>query len=176
MIDPKLNELPADAQGDIKQRSTAAVSDEERDERLRRARSGLSINDTIAASANTSVGARGVDASGTSVGAGAGAGMTYTTPGSYGESPAPSIVGGARTSGTTPRGANATDQRPTLRVDEGADYRPTSDEISERAYHCWHARGCPHGSPEVDWERAERELMEEQRRRANTTAASASGR
>jgi hypothetical protein len=32
------------------------------------------------------------------------------------------------------------------------------EEIERRAYHSWEARGCPIGSPEVDWFEAEREL------------------
>jgi len=35
---------------------------------------------------------------------------------------------------------------------------PTSDQIAVRAYECWHKRGCPNGSPEVDWCRAENEV------------------
>jgi len=34
----------------------------------------------------------------------------------------------------------------------------TPDDIAVRAYQCWHERGCPEGSPEVDWHRAEQEL------------------
>jgi hypothetical protein len=34
------------------------------------------------------------------------------------------------------------------------------EEIARRAYHCWKERGCPEGSPDVDWNRAERELRE----------------
>ncbi len=30
--------------------------------------------------------------------------------------------------------------------------------ISDLAYHLWHARGCPPGSPEVDWAEAERQV------------------
>jgi hypothetical protein len=173
MIDPKFNKLPADAQGDVEQGSAVAVSDEEQQERLRRARSGLSINDTVAAGANMSVGSRGVDTSGTKAGAGAGAGTTFVTPGNPGESPAPNIVPGARTSGTTPQADNVSDQTPTIRLDEASEYRPTTDEISERAFRCWHERGCPHGSPEIDWQRAEQELREERRRSHNYSSASA---
>jgi hypothetical protein len=36
--------------------------------------------------------------------------------------------------------------------------RPNSDQIAVRAYESWHERGCPEGSPEVDWYRAENEL------------------
>ena len=114
-------------------------------------RAGLSINDTVAANANLSVGAKGVDTSGVAAGAGAGAGSTYVTPASSGSSPAPNIVSGARGSGTTPRGSVGTDQNATDRV-------PSAEEISKRAYHRWHQRGCPDGSPEVDWRAAEEEL------------------
>lgn len=33
------------------------------------------------------------------------------------------------------------------------------EEIARLAYSHWEARGCPHGSPEEDWFRAERELQ-----------------
>ena len=32
------------------------------------------------------------------------------------------------------------------------------EAIARLAYTMWEARGCPHGSPEVDWLQAEREL------------------
>ncbi len=32
------------------------------------------------------------------------------------------------------------------------------DEIALLAYTCWQARGCPDGSPEEDWFRAQEEL------------------
>jgi hypothetical protein len=35
----------------------------------------------------------------------------------------------------------------------------SSTEIEERAYQSWIERGCPMGSPEEDWYRAERELI-----------------
>ena len=120
-------------------------------ENLTKPRSGLSINDTIAADANLSVGATGVDTSGVKAGTGAGAGSTYLTPGGSSSSPAPSIVPGARGSGTTPRGSVDTDESTKGR-------RPSADEISARAYQRWHQRGCPDGSPEVDWREAEEEL------------------
>jgi hypothetical protein len=31
-------------------------------------------------------------------------------------------------------------------------------EVREQAYSCWQERGCPVGSPDEDWLRAEREL------------------
>jgi len=33
------------------------------------------------------------------------------------------------------------------------------EELRERAYFYWQARGCPFGSPEEDWFRAERESI-----------------
>ena len=36
---------------------------------------------------------------------------------------------------------------------------PTKEQIQERAFYLWEQRGRPEGSPEVDWERAERELL-----------------
>jgi hypothetical protein len=32
------------------------------------------------------------------------------------------------------------------------------EELCKLAYRFWQERGCPHGSPEVDWQRAEQEL------------------
>jgi hypothetical protein len=152
MLDPKLNELPADAQGDIKKRGSSKQSASRG-----KAPQGLSINDTIARDANLSVGSRGADFSGVESGAGAGAGMTSTTPGNAGESPAPNIVPGARGVGTTPRSDSASGQSPTGGA-QATTSEPTSEEIARRAYQCWHERGCPEGSPEVDWCRAEEEL------------------
>jgi len=41
----------------------------------------------------------------------------------------------------------------------GANTEPTSEDVvSKRAYELWLERGCPEGSPEEDWYRAEREL------------------
>jgi hypothetical protein len=37
---------------------------------------------------------------------------------------------------------------------------PTHDQIANLAYKLWQQRGCPDGSPEVDWERAMRVLEE----------------
>jgi hypothetical protein len=36
--------------------------------------------------------------------------------------------------------------------------RMSPDEIAARSYELWQERGCPAGSPEVDWFRAEQEL------------------
>lgn len=161
MTDPKLNEIPADTQN---------LSDEQRGERARRPRSGLSINDTIAGDANLSVGGRGVDVSGVKAGAGAGAGSTSVTPGHSG-SPAPNIVPGGASTGTTPLGDSGLTSSP----NRGADLQreestgPTDDEIAVRAHEYWIERGRPHGSAHVDWERARLELIEERRRRAMST-------
>jgi hypothetical protein len=54
----------------------------------------------------------------------------------------------------------ATANRASIPVAE-TRYDPTREEIEERAYQCWYDRGCPDGSPEVDWSRAERELRSE---------------
>jgi len=32
---------------------------------------------------------------------------------------------------------------------------PTHDDIEQRAYQCWEARGAPLGTPEIDWAEAE---------------------
>ncbi|HEX7360414.1 MAG TPA: DUF2934 domain-containing protein [Bryobacteraceae bacterium] len=49
-------------------------------------------------------------------------------------------------------------------------YDPTHKEIAERAYQCWNERGCPDGTPEVDWSRAEQELRgKRQAKAANAT-------
>jgi hypothetical protein len=39
-----------------------------------------------------------------------------------------------------------------------ADQPPGHDAIAALAYQYWQARGCPIGSPEEDWQRAERFL------------------
>jgi hypothetical protein len=163
MIDPKFNELPAEAEDEVEE---ASLTEEQRAERARRRKAGLSINDTVAANANFSVGARGVDVSGVRTGAGAGAGLTSTTPAESGESPAPQVVPGTRGSGTTPSGQVSTGQRPTMRMDEEG---PTNEEIAARAHRYWVERGSPEGSAEEDWERAEQELRAE---RARTRTAS----
>jgi hypothetical protein len=169
MIDPKLNELPVEKTRDKEDIAAEKLSAEERAERLRRPQ-GLSVQDTIAGEANLSVGSRGVDTSGVRSGSGAGAGMTTVTPGESGGSPAPNVVPGGRASGTTPRGSTGVDQSPTTRLE--ARNQPTADEISARAYRCWQERGCPEGSPEVDWRRAEEELRRE-RQIGRSAAASA---
>jgi hypothetical protein len=191
MIDPKLNELPAD-------RNTAAATDTaaQSGDRARRARAGLSVNDTIAGDTLLSTGSRGVDVSGVEAGAGAGAGSTALTPGAS-NSPAPNVMPGSRSTGMTPRGTTASGQSPAGTAQSGAtvpgvtgvtelNKAETSapadedtldeNEIAGRAYQCWHERGCPSGSPEVDWHRAiqdirERRRAQRQERRFNTSAS-----
>lgn len=34
------------------------------------------------------------------------------------------------------------------------------EELSRAAYRFWEERGCPHGSPEIDWQRAEEEAAQ----------------
>jgi hypothetical protein len=36
---------------------------------------------------------------------------------------------------------------------------PSQDEIATMAYALWQQRGCPEGSPDVNWLKAEAELM-----------------
>lgn len=50
-------------------------------------------------------------------------------------------------------------------------YDPPQREIEERAYQCWNQRGCPDGSPEVDWSRAEQELRSERQSQAGSAGS-----
>lgn len=185
MIDPKFNELPPTPAGSPEDRSEVPLSAEQEAGSGSGPRTGLSINDTVASDANLSVGSRGADTSGVKAGAGAGAGGTFVSPVSSG-SPAPNVVPGARGSGTTPVSARATEQSPTIREEAGtfenSNDRPsttssssqetpsyTYDEVAVLAYASWCERGCPEGSPEVDWHRAEQEVR--RNRSGNRTAA-----
>lgn len=168
MIDPKLDKVPADTASKAK----GIQANEQRQSgnpNLRHAREGLSITDTIAGDANLSVGSRGVDVSGVEAGSGAGAGSTSTSPTRSG-SPAPTIVPPGRGSGMTPRSTSALtqDTAPSL-LERSTATSVSQEEVSARAYRCWQERGCPDGSPEIDWHRAEKEL--EQERQRNRTAA-----
>ena len=58
MIDPKLNEIPVDRDDDIANVPEHQLTAAQREAQIRRNRAGLSINDTVAAGANLSVGAR----------------------------------------------------------------------------------------------------------------------
>src|SRR4051812_50037157 len=94
MIDPKLNELAPETESTKQGKKVEGGNT-----------AGLSIKDTVAGAANLSTGARGVDTSGVSAGAGVGAGVTYASTTTAGESPAPAIVPGERGSGATGRGS-----------------------------------------------------------------------
>jgi hypothetical protein len=163
MIDPKLDEIPGGPEG---------ASGQKRAQTGARPRQGLSINDTIAADANLSVGGRGVDTSGVRSGAGAGAGSTMVTPGDSG-SPAPNVVPGPASTGTTPLGSSglSASPNPGAAVQREAGAGPTDDEIAQLAHKYWVERGRPQGSPELDWNRARQELIEQHRKRAMSTIA-----
>jgi Protein of unknown function (DUF2934) len=165
MINPKLNDLPTKNAVGTGSRSAAAVANETSTPPAK-PQAGLSVNDTIAAAANLSVGARGADTSGVRSGAGAGAGSSYLSPDSANRSPVPNVAPGPGGSGTTPLSDSAIGTANT-----GESSELTHDEIAAHAYRCWHERGCPEGSPEEDWHRAERELRE--RRTPKTAAARA---
>ena len=47
-------------------------------------------------------------------------------------------------------------------------YPPTDSEIAARAYEYWQQRGSAHGSPELDWFRAEQDLQQAYQERART--------
>ena len=188
MIDPKFNELDETQTGkkpgtELSQDTAASA----------KPRSGLSINDTIAADANLSVGSRGTDTSGVRAGAGAGAGSTFVTPASTGESPAASVVPGPRGSGITPLSSADPEQIPTqggqsysvtpasslsgqetsgqgTSLTEEDYYEVSNDEIAAHAHRLWLERGSPAGSSEEDWHRAERELRERARRPKTSSA------
>ncbi len=69
MIDPKLNELVDTTKPGFRRTSETGDLEDETPERTERPRRGLSVNDTIAGTANLSVGARGADTSGVRAGA-----------------------------------------------------------------------------------------------------------
>lgn len=183
MIDPKLDKIP------VKPTVPADEVPADAGTAARRPRAGLSIKDTVAGDTTLSVGARGVDTSGTLAGAGAGAGMTNVSTAPAG-SPAPEIVPGARTSGTTTRADNSSSQIPTARLDdqtgssskildsattsdvafEDSSYQPEHHEVSALAHEYWQERGGTHGNSEEDWHRAERELRSRGQRTKTTTS------
>ncbi|MDE3167726.1 MAG: DUF2934 domain-containing protein [Acidobacteriota bacterium] len=45
-----------------------------------------------------------------------------------------------------------------LAVPQPENPQPAAPDIAALAYRFWQERGCPVGSPEVDWLRAERQL------------------
>jgi hypothetical protein len=94
--------------------------------------------------------------------------MTLTTPGGSAESPSPTIVPGSRGSGTTVRGSSDKAAPASAMPDSsGTSFSEhstnnetihTDDDVAAEAYRCWHERGCPEGSPEIDWQRAQERL------------------
>jgi len=54
-----------------------------------------------------------------------------------------------------------------------SDAPPAHAEIAELAYRLWLERGAPMGSPEIDWERAERMLLDTPRTPSNGPAPKA---
>ena len=144
MIDPKLNELDDETSRGRRELTDTAEVDTETKATNAKPRPGLSINDTVASNANLSVGSRGTDTSGVRAGAGAGAGGVHLTAATAGESPAPTVVSGARGSGTTPLGSvPAGEENPTTFSGTKAEADWTDEELASRAYQNWHARGCP---------------------------------
>jgi hypothetical protein len=51
---------------------------------------------------------------------------------------------------------------------EGSTQSLNPEEIAARSYELWQERGYPHGSPEIDWFRAEEELRNRYSRTRNT--------
>lgn len=56
------------------------------------------------------------------------------------------------------RGTAAAAGPPDARATQPQPTQLTHEAIAARAYQCWHVRGCPNGSPDVDWQQAEQEL------------------
>lgn len=52
----------------------------------------------------------------------------------------------------------ATPETTTPAADYSNGHYRTTDQIAQMAYFFWQERGCPNGSPDEDWLRAEREL------------------
>lgn len=178
MIDPKLNEIPVEG----RVAADETLDEAQKSERRRGSRTGLSISDTIAGDTTLSSGSRGVDTSGVSAGAGAGAGLSNVTPGRGDESPAPNLAPNATGTGTTPRGgvnpAGLAESTRSATFSEAISNRPPSSrepvstggaasavpntlDVAERAYQIWCSKGCPQGTAEEDWHQAERELTSE---------------
>ena len=106
---------------------------------------------------------------------GAAAGSSYVTPGSSSESPAPNIARGPSGTGMTPIsdgsiGRSGSAQGGPSLSGSTELHSFSQDEIASHAYRCWHERGCPEGSPEVDWDRAVTELRERHNRARSASA------
>jgi hypothetical protein len=167
MFDPKFNDIPVEDESGTESSTSGTTS-----RSAGTPRRGLSINDTIAGDTMLSVGGRGVNVSGVTSGAGAGAGTVAVTPGNRGESPAPNVVPGPSSTGVTPLGETQSAKHRGSSLDLDA---PTYEEISGRAYQRWCDRGRPHGTAEEDWTWAEQDLIEERRSRKTSAAAGVGG-
>jgi hypothetical protein len=82
------------------------------------------------------------------------------------EADVPAADTALRAPATKPKAPAATHKRATKKTAEAAVPTPepvraiSREEISRRAYLYWEARGYQGGTPEEDWFRAERELLE----------------
>ncbi len=65
----------------------------------------------------------------------------------------------SRSHGTTSTGAAAAMALDPAGEQGTAESAIAHDEIALLAYSYWEARGCPYGSPEEDWFRAEQDLQ-----------------
>ena len=111
MIDPKLNELPEKSKAGSRNVSSTGLEEPEKTSSAEKPRAGLSVNDTVAANANLSVGGRGADTSGVRAGSGAGAGGTHLSAASSNRSPVPNVEPGPGGVGTTPLSTSASNLR-----------------------------------------------------------------
>jgi LmbE family N-acetylglucosaminyl deacetylase len=53
------------------------------------------------------------------------------------------------------RESDRNEEQPT----NGAEPQPDHEQVATLAYRLWHERGCPEGSPEVDWFQAQQQLL-----------------
>ncbi len=56
-----------------------------------------------------------------------------------------------------------------------SDWLPDHDQVAERAFLLWQARGCPDGSAEQDWLQAEAEMQSETASRSMQGTAARAG-
>lgn len=67
---------------------------------------------------------------------------------------------GARGTNTSGVSAGLEAQDPSGRLDiEPVSFPFTQEELALRAFECWQERGCPVGSPDIDWKQAEQDLL-----------------
>ncbi len=163
MIDPKFNELPVvPIEGEKVSAGPVPIH-------------GLSINDTIAAEANKSVGAAGTNTSGVTLGLEEQDPSTrldiepvmpvegdevYTdTPPTHMLSDDETTTSG-RVSSTPSPASDFEDRDFSSRFDiEPVSHPFSTEDVAALAYELWRERGCPMGSPGVDWLQAEQDLI-----------------